>query len=240
MTAATAKSDSRPLAVDDLELTLRRSSRRRSMEITIERDGALTMVAPPGVDDEALESFVREKKFWIYTKLAEKAARQQPVVAKEFVTGEGFSYLGRSYRLLLVDEQEQPLKLEAGRFKLNRAEAASGRQHFIAWYTSHARVWLRRRVKQWASRMGVVPSGIEIRDLGYRWGSCGQAGGLNFHWATILLPASVVDYVIVHELAHLQEPNHTPEFWQLVARTLPDYEQRKDWLAANGGGAVLL
>lgn len=79
-----------------------------------------------------------------------------------------------------------------------------------------------------------------MRDLGFRWGSCGQAGGVNFHWATILLPPGVIDYVVVHELAHLVESNHTPEFWQRVARSLPEYEQRKAWLAEYGGQHVVL
>ena len=183
---------------------------------------------------------MREKRFWLYTKMAEKEARQQPLEAKEFVSGEGFPYLGRSYRLLLVDEQDVPLKLEAGRFKLARASAHQGREQFVRWYTEHARAWLKRRVTGWASRMGVEPAGVEVRDLGFRWGSCGKAGTLNFHWATILLPVSVVDYVIVHELAHLSEPNHTPEFWQRVERALPDYEQRKAWLAEHGGQHVAL
>jgi predicted metal-dependent hydrolase len=156
------------------------------------------------------------------------------------VSGEGFPYLSRSYRLLLVDEQDAPLKLEAGRFKLRRGQAAAGRAHFIRWYTEHAAPWLRRRGQGWASRMGVQPKGVEVRDLGFRWGSCGQAGGVNFHWATILLPPGVIDYVVAHELAHLVEPNHTPEFWQRVARSLPEFEQRKAWLAKHGGRHMVL
>jgi predicted metal-dependent hydrolase len=186
------------------------------------------------VDDARLADFVREKRFWLYTKIAEKAARQQPVGGKEFVSGEGFPYLGRSYRLLLVDEQDAPLKLEAGRFRLLRSETAQGRQHFIQWYTDHARPWLARRVQQWAARVGVEPKGVEVRDLGFRWGSCGKAGTLNFHWVTILLPPSIVEYVVVHELVHLREPHHTPEFWLRVRRALPDYEPKKTWLAENG------
>lgn len=167
-------------------------------------------------------------------------AASPTVDAKEFVSGEGFPYLGRSYRLLLVDDRDGPLRLEAGRFRLPRPLAPQGREHFVRWYSEHARTWLRRRVKGWAPRMGVSPKGIEVRDLGFRWGSCGQAGGLNFHWATITLPASVVDYVIVHELAHLIERNHSPEFWRRVARALPEYEQRKQWLAQHGGRHLML
>jgi predicted metal-dependent hydrolase len=226
---------SETLVVDDLSFEVRRSARRRTLEITLDRGGELRISAPPSVGDERLVAFVREKRFWLYTKMAEREARQRALGTKEFVSGEGFPYLGRSYRLLLVDEQDAPLKLEAGRFKLRRSLAAEGREQFVRWYTEHARHWLQRRVKGWAARMGV-----EVRSLGFRWGSCGQAGNVNFHWATILLPVSILDYVIVHELSHLIEPNHTPEFWLRVGRTLPEYEQRKTWLAEQGGRHVVL
>jgi len=231
---------SEALTVDELTFAVRRSPRRKTLGLTVDRGGELILSAPPGVSDEMLSEFVREKRFWLYTKIAEKDAREQPVVGKEFVTGEGFPYLGKSYRLLLVDEQEAALKLENGRFKLCRAEAPRGREHFIAWYTTRGRPWLKKRMAGWASRMDVEPSGIEVRDLGFRWGSCGQQGTVNFHWATMLLPPRVVDYVIVHELVHLIEANHTPEFWLRLGRTLPDYEQRKAWLAEHGGRHVVL
>ncbi|MCB9794637.1 MAG: M48 family metallopeptidase [Alphaproteobacteria bacterium] len=226
------------LTVDDLHFTVRRSAGRRTLELTVERDGALSVAAPPDVEDAVITDFVREKRFWLYTKLAEKEARQHPTVTKEYVSGEGFLYLGRSYRLLLVDAQERPLKLLGGRFRLRREEAGQGRAHFVRWYSERGQAWLAPRVADWAQRMGVSPSGLAVRDLGYRWGSCGKAGGVNFHWATLLLPPSIIDYVVVHELAHLFEANHTPEFWLRVARALPEFEQRKRWLAEKGGAVV--
>lgn len=228
------------LVVDDLVFEVRRSARRKTLEITVDRGGELVLTTPPGVSDADMAAFVDEKRFWIYTKIAEKEARQQPVAGKEFVSGEGLPYLGRSYRLLLVEKQEVPLKLEGGRFKLRRELAPEGREYFIRWCSEHAAHWLTRRVAGWAPRMGVEPKGVEVRDLGFRWGSCGQSGRVNFHWATILLPPSVIDYVIVHELAHLLEPHHTPEFWKRVGRALPEYEQRKGWLAEHGGRHVVL
>ena len=227
---------SESLTVDDLTFEVRRSDRRKTVELVVDRGGELVIHAPTGVVSVVMEDFVRAKKFWLYTKLAEKEARNREVRVREYVSGEGFPYLGRSYRLLLVNEQNVPLKLAAGRFRLLRGEVARGRGHFIDWYTDHARVWLRRRVKGWASRMGVEPRRVEVRDLGFRWGSCGRAGGVNFHWGTILLPVTIVDYVIVHELAHLNEPNHTPEFWLVVERSMPDYPERKTWLAERGAG----
>lgn len=228
------------LPVDDLCFLVRRSARRQTLELIVDRGGELVIAAPVDAEEAAMADFVREKKFWLYRKLAEKEARQQPPGGKEFVSGEGFPYLGRSYRLLLVADQDAPLKLTSGRFRLRADLAHQGRETFIGWYSERARPWLKKRIRGWAPRVGVDPHGIEIRDLGYRWGSCGKNGTLNFHWATILLPPGVIDYVIVHELVHLLEPNHTPVFWRQVARVLPEYEQLKTWLAEQGGGYVAL
>jgi hypothetical protein len=231
---------SEALTIDDLTFEVRRSGRRRTVGITVDRGGELVIAVPHGLDRAVMEDFVREKRFWLYTKIAEKKALRQQVRSTEFVTGEGFPYLGRSYRLLLVDEQDTSLKLEGGRFRLVRSAAHDGREHFISWYVQHAGPWLQRRVHEWAPRIGVEACAIEVRDLGFRWGSCGKTGAVNFHWATILLPATIVEYVIVHELVHLHEANHTPEFWRRVERALPDYAPRKFWLAEHGGRHVVL
>jgi predicted metal-dependent hydrolase len=228
------------LTVDDLNFEVRWSNRRKTIELAVERDGLLTILAPEGTAQSTLEQFVHEKRFWIYKKLAEKDALRSPKVSKEFVNGEGFPYLGRSYRLLLVDDQDEPIKLINGRFRLRRSDVPLAKRCFIDWYMGHARPWIARRISEHADRLGKRPTGLEIRDLGFRWGSCGKSGGLNFHWATILLPPSIVEYVVVHELVHLIEPNHTPEFWARLERVMPDYETRKKWLAENGAGYLAL
>jgi predicted metal-dependent hydrolase len=225
--------------IDDLQFEVKYSPRRKHVELSVEREGGLVIRAPEGTDPRRLESAVREKRFWLYTKMAEKETLRRSVPTKEYVSGEGFPYLGRNYRLLLVGkDQTRPLKLEQGRFKMVRAEATHGREHFVAWYSEHAKPWLTKRVDKLAPRVGVEPSGVEVRDLGYRWGSCGARGVLNFHWATILLPPSIVEYVVVHELVHLRQANHTPEFWKGVERAMPDFEARKQWLAENGAEYV--
>jgi predicted metal-dependent hydrolase len=228
------------LQVDELSFAVKRSPRRHTLELIVDRGGELVIAAPTETDERAMAAFVREKKFWLYRKLAEKETRQQPARAKEYVSGEGFSYLGRSFRLLLVKDQEAPLKLSGGRFRLREDYAPRGREAFIHWYIQRARPWLAQRLQGWSSRVGVATDSIDIRDLGYRWGSCSKGGTLNFHWATMQLPPTVIDYVIVHELVHLIEANHTPLFWQHVGRVLPDFDLRKTWLAEEGGAYVSL
>tara|TARA_Y100001001_G_C8003913_1_gene307321 strand:- start:431 stop:1126 length:696 start_codon:yes stop_codon:yes gene_type:complete len=224
------------LQVDDLTFEVRHSKRRKTLEIIVDREGDLVIAAPKGVEDQLLQDFVQEKKFWIYQKLAEKAELQKPQPRKEYVNGEGFLYLGRSYRLKLVDDQQTPLKLVAGRFCLRRDLQPDAKQHFIHWYSTKAQIYLNEKVQTLAARMGVEPAGVKIQDLGYRWGSCGRGNRLYFNWKTILLPREIVEYVVVHELTHLHEPHHTPQFWKRVERVLPDYERRKGWLAKNGIG----
>jgi predicted metal-dependent hydrolase len=224
----------RTLAVEDLDVTIRRSAQRRTIQITVERDGALILSAPPHVDEAELQAFVLEKRFWIYTKLAEKGRLQRQVSRKEFVGGEGFLYLGRSHRLKLVDEQDVPLKLLNGRFALRRDALPDAREHFIRWYSERAWAWLSGRVAEYQTRMEAAPAGVRVQDLGYRWGSCGKGDWLYFHWKSILLPARIAEYVVVHEIAHLHEPHHTPAFWLRVERAMPDFAQRKAWLAEHG------
>jgi predicted metal-dependent hydrolase len=222
------------LEVDGLELHVRHSARRKTMQITVERDGELVLSAPIEVGEPALRAFVQEKRFWIYTKLAERDRLQRQVPRKEFVGGEGFLYLGRSHRLKLVEKQDVPLKLAVGRFCLRRDALPAARPHFVRWYSERAKVWLSSRVTDYQSRMEVSPAGVKVQDLGYRWGSCGKGGWLYFHWKAILLPARIAEYVVVHEMAHLHEPHHTPAFWLRVERSMPDYAQRKAWLAEHG------
>lgn len=222
------------LTVDDLCLTIKRSQRRRTLEITVERDGRLFLSAPPDVEDSSLREFVVEKREWIYTKLAEKDRLQKTVPIKSFVDGEGFLYLGRSYRLKLVYVQGTALKLVNGRFRLRRDKVDEGRTVLIDWYIIHATSWLWSKAREYRSRMEVQPAGVKVQDLGYRWGSCGKGDWLYFHWKTILLPPRIAEYVVVHELAHLHESHHTAEFWLRVERAMPDFEQRKTWLAEHG------
>ncbi|WP_395787231.1 M48 family metallopeptidase [Aquimonas sp.] len=222
------------LTVDDLCFALKPSSRRRTLQITVDRGGELVLSAPPGVEEERLRSFVREKRFWIYTKLAEKDRLQKAIPSKRYVDGEGFLYLGRSYRLRLVDEQDAAVKLLNGRLLLRRDAVATARSRLIQWYSARAKPWLWERVQDYAARMEVQPVGLKVQDLGYRWGSCGKGGWLYFHWKAILLPPRIAEYVVVHELAHLHQRHHAPEFWQRVERALPDFERRKIWLAEHG------
>lgn len=208
---------------------------RSTLEITVERDASLSLKVPDQATTDQVAAFVGAKRSWIFRKLAEKDALFHPPVVKQLVDGEGFAYLGRSHRLLLVDDQEVPAKLERGRLRIRHADASSDGVAVIRrWYQQTGSSWLARRFQPWAERMGTGAVTIDVAGLGYRWGSVGRAKKVNIHWATLQLPPALIDYVLVHELAHLEEINHTPQFWRLVGRVLPDLEQRRNALAHAG------
>ncbi|BDI30543.1 metal-dependent hydrolase [Capsulimonas corticalis] len=224
----------------DLGFTVRRSA-RRTVELVVERDGRLTVAVPTDAESADIVRIVEAKLDWVYQKLARKnLLLNGPPPPKEYVPGEGFWHLGRSYRLRIISPptngvKQPPLLLRRGWFELTAPAAKNAEQHFRDWYLLHAHSWIGERIKTLAPRMGVEPTAFEVRSvLGHRWGSCTPDGRLLFHWRIILLPARYAEYVIVHELAHLKEPNHGPNFWRVIELIVPDWRARKEWLAANG------
>lgn len=227
------------LRVDDLQLEVRRSARRRSLELIVDRAGELLVAAPAGTSAANIVQFVRSNREWLEPKLARKVALRATLPRREYVTGEGFLYLGRSYRLRLVDEQRVPLSLRGGRFCLLRTERPRGRAHFVRWYTEHGRQWLSARVEALAGRVKRRPASVRVRDLGSRWASCARSRDLNFHWAAMTLPLSLLDYIALHELVHLEIADHSRRFWARLEGLLPNHHELREALAARGGAGLL-
>jgi predicted metal-dependent hydrolase len=225
------------MTIGGFDFTIQASEHRHTVGITVDRDGSLLLHAPAGIDPAKLASWAWSRRGWVFRKLAEKHLLLPASPNKDFVTGEGFDYLGRHYRLQLTDDAAGTgVKLERGRLRMPRrtAEAGEGKAAMIGWYRRCALGWLPRHVGPWAQRMGFHPGYVDVRDLGYRWGSLGKNGRVNIHWAAIQLPVTLLDYVVVHELAHIDQPRHTPTFWAAVERAMPDYEHRKIRLAMTG------
>ncbi len=131
----------------------------------------------------------------------------------------------------LVDEQNEPLHFDGDTFRLRRDARPEAREHYRRWYRARGLPWLKQRIGGLSRRVGARPSEVKVRDLAYRWGSCNGQGRVCFHWKLFQLPVRLVDYVVVHELAHLVEPHHGPAFWACVERALPDWRDRRQELA---------
>jgi hypothetical protein len=199
------------------------------------------MAVPDALPEADIRSLLKEKELWLYRTLAQKREALGETRPREYVSGEGFYYLGKSYRLKLVDGEgaqfpAKPLRPTQGRFLLDRRLAGRGRELFIEWYSRHAARWIETRSADLARRVGANPSGFRVMDLGFRWGSCGKGGQLNINWRTILLPPDLVGYVLIHELVHLIERSHSPAFYDHLRCACPEFEAHEIWLKENGNG----
>ena len=214
-------------------------TRRRTADVVIERDGRVLVRAPKSVANKRIKDIVERKRVWIYKNLAEWRDLNATRVLREYRNGEGFLYLGRSYRLLLVANQKEPLQLKHGRFCLRRDLADRGgikaaQEAFRDYYIAQGKERLAKRVNYYAPKVGVVVGKIDVRELGHRWASCSPKGNLAFHWKCLMAPPTIIDYIVVHELCHRHHLDHTDAFWNEVDKVMPNYLERKNWLKVNG------
>ncbi len=220
---------SETLELQGLTFEVRRSARRRTLSLTVDRGGELVLHTPLEAGRDEMAAWARSKLLWVHRKLALKQEVAPKTLSPEYVTGETFAYLGRRYRLVLVTDQKDALRFDGTRFLLRR-DARPADAHFKHWYIAAGKAWLPQRVELLRSRTGPAPARMVVRDLGFRWGSCGRDGALYLTWRVLQLPVRVVDYVVIHELCHLVEPNHRPEFWLMLERALSDWRERKEEL----------
>ncbi len=225
--------------VRDIKYQLLPGSDRQTTDIVIERNGLITVRPPLRMTPEQVDETVLSKRMWIYRNLAEWRDLNATRVTREWVNGESFLYLGSSYRLLLVQEQNEPLKLKDGRFCLLRSIVETGgkeaaHQAFEAFYKDKGLPRIKKRVAYIAGKVGVSAGSVQIKNLGYRWASCLKNGDLHFHWKCLMAPLTVLDYIVVHELCHLHHRDHSEAFWNEVDKVLPDYRDRKEWLRVRG------
>jgi len=217
-----------------MEMTyiIKRSAKRRKLTITVERDRSVIVHAPENVSDEKIEQVVESKRQWIYEKIGHPQKYQDLPHApgKEIVSGESALYLGRQYRIEVVKTGLDKIQF-AHRFFIPDTKRTEALQE---WYIGRAKEKIVPRVKHHAHQLGVDVTEVKIVDNRYRWGSCTMKDNVNFNWRLIKAPMFVIDYVIVHELTHLMEANHTPRFWNIVRAQAPTMEKAKAWLKENG------
>ena len=230
--------------IRNIDYQLLPGTERKTTDIVIERDGGVSVHPPKGFSPEQVDAVVESKRMWIYRNLAEWRDLNATAVVREWVNGETFLYLGRSYRLALVSGQDADLQLKAGRFCLKRSLVEQGgentaRRVFEVFYSAKGEKRLSQRVAYFAPKVGVSPSGTAVKELGYRWASCTKRNSLTFHWKCMMAPPKRIDYMVVHELCHLHQRNHSDAFWNEVDKVMPDYRERKMWLKKHGAGLDL-
>lgn len=209
-------------------------SKRKTLALEIMPDATLLVRAPEGMSFDNIQKVMSNKIAWIFKK--QQIARQtfKPRIAKEYVNGEGFLYLGEMYKLFLTQSADVPVVFDGKEFIFWEKHIANANDYFISWYKQQAKSVITERAGRFAQEAGATFKNIKINDAKKRWGSCSSSGNLNFSWRLIMAPIKVVDYVVVHELSHISEKNHSKQFWAKVKTLMPDYQEQRKWLRENG------
>ena len=209
-------------------------SRRRSIGLTVGPEG-LAVRAPAWVPMREVDAAVQEKSVWIVAKLQQQRERVRRHDASELVWAHGarIPFLGRTLQLHLgteamAGEERLCLQLPPGATQAQVREAAQ------AWLQQQARAVFVERLNHFAPQLGVQWRRLSLSSARTRWGSASQDGHIRLNWRLVHLPLSQLDYVVVHELAHLREMNHSPRFWDTVGEVMPDYLARRQALRQAG------
>lgn len=217
------------LADQALTYQLKRSD-RRSIGLKISRDG-LTVTLPLRLPAVEADRAVRQKLDWIMAKLAEQAELPAPTVGLS--CGSPVLWLGEAVILRTGSARSRIAGAELHLAASDHPEHITAKlAHF---YQRSARPHFGARVQHWSGRMGLVPRRVALSSARGRWGSCSAAGGVRLNWRLMQAPPAVIDYVVIHELAHLAELNHSPRFWAIVEAHCPDWKTQRGWLKRHGG-----
>lgn len=201
-------------------------SKRKTIAITIDLNGNIVVKAPMRANKNDVDYFLREKQDWIQKHVAiqkENAEKRADNLKGKLET---LTYLGKEYPVL----NKEPYGFDTKCFTFPDLPFEQLRSGIIIFYKNEAKKLLDEKVAYYSRMVGVNPTSVKINSAKTRWGSCSAKGSLNFSWKLILAEESVVDYVVVHELCHLKQMNHSNLFWAEVQKVVPDYKQKREKL----------
>ena len=209
-------------------------SKRKTVALYVLLDGSLLVRAPLRASKKLIDAFVLSKAEWIEKqrlKLSHQIASRKEKAINQSNT---IYYLGKNYPLEIVEKLEKQLIFDGKRFYLAKNDSNPASNAIEAWFRRQARQILNERVLWFSRNHHFDPKKIRITSARTRWGSCSSRGTVSFSWRLIMAPIDVIDYVVVHELVHLNEKNHSRRFWEKVKNILPGYAQHVQWLKSNG------
>lgn len=206
-------------------------SRRKTIGLFVTPDGNLIIKAPIFATKQDIDIIIKKKERWIKRKI-EKTSQIAPTAVHEFVNGEGFLFLGKMYRLKIGKYQSVTLGNYLF-FPKSQVRKKVEYETLINWYKKQALKKITSRTNWYTKKMGTTAN-VRLSDARKRLGSRGRNNDLLMNWRLIMAPLPIIDYIIVHELAHREEKNHSKKFWSIIKIVLPDYENAKVWIKHNG------
>lgn len=213
--------------------------KRKTLCIRVCPPKEVTVISPIGKSQKEILQTVQAKSKWIIKKLFDMKNMGEIPAEKQYVTGEEFFYLGEKYTLRI--EEDEKFKRSKVVLKdheilvcISKYDSDKARLALENWYKKQATEKISESIAYYQGFINVTPSNVVVKRQKRRWGSCTSSHKLLFNFKCVMLPLPILDYIVVHEMCHMVQLNHSKEFWALVKKILPDYKQRKEWLKSNG------
>ena len=230
------------LANHELTYHVTYQKKRKSVQLKVFSSTHLEITAPSNFPQSNVEKILQEKSNWIIKKIDHLKSVATNPINKSITHGEQVLYLGDPHTLVFIVEanakpriyaQDQQIFIHTPLLNMNQTISLI-ELLLKQWYWQNAQQQLKNQTTFWSKKIGVKPEQITIKEQKSRWGSCSSKGNINYNWRIIMAPPEVLDYLVIHELCHLRVPNHSPLFWQEVARFSPNFKQQRTWLKDNG------
>ena len=218
--------------------------RRRTVGVVVRRDGRVEVHAPVSTSDTEVRRIVDEFRPWIERKRGEVKERQRKKRLRRFVDGEDIPYQGGTLRLSVIEMERPAMEsvVREGDSLIVRvptelsapARSAVVRYAVMRWLLDEAKEIFHRHHVAASKRVGDAAERVVVKDMASRWGSCGPDRKMSLNWRLVLAPPEIVDYVLVHELCHIQHPNHSKSFWKKVGKHCATCRDSRQWLRRHG------
>lgn len=233
-----AKSRSREIDLlgTTVEYEVRHSAEATEPRIDVDIHGVMIVV--PEAEEMRPATLLQENAAWVLDKQRSYEAHRSRAPERVFEAGEGFPMFGKDRELVIEPRQGHVLTGGSIRLRQSAVDRSSIKRVLRNFYRDRAREHFTDRLDCYTERMGVEYERLELRNQRTRWGSCSTGGTISLNWRLVMAPRDVIDYLIVHELAHLTEQHHGAEFWQLIKEHIQEYNQRAAWLERNSAKLI--
>ena len=228
--------------LQSLDLQVKRRAYQKTITLRVDRVGGVRVGCSKTCPMREVERFLIKNRTWIEKSLKEAQTHQARYPKKTFCDGEEFLFLGNRLRLRhkqttkaipRFDFQSGEMRLSLSHRGYDLSQVSEYQKAMVTFYKRSGSTLLTKMVEENANRMGLKPNKLSFRSQKSRWGSCSSQGNISLNWRLVCAPARVANYVVIHELAHLQHHDHSARFWSLVEQYCPEYKACKNWLNHN-------
>ena len=240
----TRKSVTERIDIGDIGLDIQIEFTKRKKTISLQvKDSKLIIKAPGSVSKKTLDELIKRKQNWIKQRV-NLSFEEQNLRNRKFIDNEKFYFRGHAYKLSLILGRKEAVKIAGGFLLVTHIDDRSRERNAIKrlledWYLRESSKILKLRTEELAQQMRVQPSEITIKNYNSKWGSCSANNKISYNWRIIMAPDCIIDYLIIHELSHIIEPNHSKNFWEHVGNYCDDFQIKRKWLRENGHRFVL-